>query len=150
MVAVDEARKVVQTAFDLIEIIKELKSGQESKIKTLEMKFGIHTGRLVGGILGNKLIRYDIFGQCPVIADKVLKAGSPMQVCVSEDTKDMLQSNPEMRSELYFETHQSLRLKETGEVFDCFLCQKRTGSMITDSQSSGSLTEESSSEEEIE
>jgi class 3 adenylate cyclase len=39
------------------------------------MRIGIHTGRIVGGIIGTKVVRYDIFGQDVLIANKMESNG---------------------------------------------------------------------------
>ena len=47
----------------MIDIIREVReSSQDPNLKSLDMRIGIHTGRIVGGIIGTKVVRYDIFG----------------------------------------------------------------------------------------
>ena len=41
----------------------------------LDMRIGIHTGKLIGGIIGTKLVRYDIFGSDVLIANKMESNG---------------------------------------------------------------------------
>jgi len=48
------------------------------------MKVGIHTGKILGGIIGSKIVRYDIFGQDVLTTKKVENAGLPGSVYVSE------------------------------------------------------------------
>jgi len=70
-VQIEEAYKVVQVGLEMIEIIQEERDryiGEEREktdnpaLKNLDMRIGIHTGRIVGGIIGTKVVRYDIFG----------------------------------------------------------------------------------------
>jgi class 3 adenylate cyclase len=56
----------------------------------LDIKIGINTGRIVGGIIGTKVARYDIFGKDVLIARLVQKGGIPGQVVVSESTRRMV------------------------------------------------------------
>ena len=35
------------------------------------MRIGIHTGRVVAGIIGSKVVRYDIFGEGVLISSKM-------------------------------------------------------------------------------
>lgn len=36
------------------------------------MKVGIHTGKILGGIIGSKIVRYDVFGQDVLLTKKLL------------------------------------------------------------------------------
>jgi len=47
----------------MIEIIKEIREAStDPNLKSLDMRIGIHTGKIVGGVIGSKVVRYDIFG----------------------------------------------------------------------------------------
>ena len=62
-VQIEEAYKVVQVGLEMIEIIQEEREKTDNPaLKNLDMRIGIHTGRIVGGIIGTKVVRYDIFG----------------------------------------------------------------------------------------
>jgi class 3 adenylate cyclase len=54
------------------------------------MRIGIHTGRVVAGIIGSKVVRYDIFGDGVLIANKMETHGIPGKVCISEETRKIL------------------------------------------------------------
>jgi class 3 adenylate cyclase len=58
------------------------------------MRIGIHTGKIVAGIIGTKIVRYDIFGKNVLIANKMESNGVPGRVLISEDTKNILSSYP--------------------------------------------------------
>lgn len=58
------------------------------------MRIGIHTGKVVGGIIGTKLVRYDIFGSDVLIANKMESNGIAGQCCMSESTYKLLEQNP--------------------------------------------------------
>jgi hypothetical protein len=61
---VDEANRVIQSGLEMMETIKEMKeSSESSRLKQLDMRVGIHTGQVVAGIIGSKVVRYDIFGE---------------------------------------------------------------------------------------
>ena len=47
------------------------------------MRIGIHTGRVIAGIIGSKVVRYDIFGEGDLIANKMESNGIPGRVCIS-------------------------------------------------------------------
>ena len=75
----------------MIDIIKEVREASDDPtIKELNMRIGIHTGRVVAGIIGSKVVRYDIFGEGVLIANKMESNGVPGKVCVSEDTKKII------------------------------------------------------------
>eukprot|EP00349_Pseudokeronopsis_sp_Brazil_P001741 CAMPEP_0202969716 /NCGR_PEP_ID=MMETSP1396-20130829/15587_1 /ASSEMBLY_ACC=CAM_ASM_000872 /TAXON_ID= /ORGANISM="Pseudokeronopsis sp., Strain Brazil" /LENGTH=76 /DNA_ID=CAMNT_0049697621 /DNA_START=127 /DNA_END=354 /DNA_ORIENTATION=+ len=76
----------------MIDIISEVRSAsQDEKLNGLNMRIGIHTGKIVAGIIGTKIVRYDIFGQDVLIANKMESNGLPGQVVVSEQTKNWLE-----------------------------------------------------------
>lgn len=54
------------------------------------MRVGIHTGKVVAGIIGAKVVRYDIFGEGVLIANKIEAYGQKGKVCISEDTRKVL------------------------------------------------------------
>ena len=72
-------------------IIKELKDSKTDKNhKELDLMIGIHTGKIVAGIIGSKVVRYDIFGEGVLITKKMEQNGISGKVCISEDTKKKL------------------------------------------------------------
>ena len=54
------------------------------------MRIGIHTGRVVAGIIGSKVVRYDIFGEGVLTAYKMETNGEAGQVNISDDTRKLL------------------------------------------------------------
>lgn len=36
----------------------------------LDMRIGIHTGTIIGGIIGTEIVRYDIYGPDVMVANK--------------------------------------------------------------------------------
>ena len=62
----------------MIEIIKEVRENSlNPDLKELNMRIGIHTGKIVAGIIGSKIVRYDIFGENVLIANKMESNGEP-------------------------------------------------------------------------
>lgn len=55
------------------------------------MRIGVHTGNIIGGILGTGLTRYDLFGKDVVIANKMESNGQPGRILISESTKTKLE-----------------------------------------------------------
>ena len=75
----------------MIDIIKEVReSSNDPSLQDLDMRIAIHTGKVVAGIIGSKVVRYDIFGEGVLIANKMESNGVPGRVCVSEETKKII------------------------------------------------------------
>jgi len=73
----------------MIDMIKEV--NEEHEIQ-LNMRIGIHTGEVVGGITGTNIVRYDIYGPDVMIANKIESNGVPGSIAVSEVTKSFLEN----------------------------------------------------------
>jgi class 3 adenylate cyclase len=55
------------------------------------MRIGIHTGSIIGGVLGTEIVRYDIYGPDVLIANKMESKGERGKLQVSQSTKDLLE-----------------------------------------------------------
>lgn len=76
----EEALNVIKMAFQMLEIINAVKQRlsydyQIEDFKELNMRIGIHTGDIIGGILGTDIVRYDIYGKNVLIANKMESNG---------------------------------------------------------------------------
>ena len=63
---------------------------EQIKFPELGMWIGIHTGSIIGGVIGTDIIRFDIYGEDALIANKIESNGEKKRVNVSQTTKDML------------------------------------------------------------
>ena len=60
----------------MIQIIDDVREHTDnSDLKDLNMRSGIHTGKIVAGIIGTKIVSYDIFGGDVLIANKMESHG---------------------------------------------------------------------------
>ncbi|CAD8115930.1 unnamed protein product [Paramecium sonneborni] len=86
-----EAKNVVELGFKMIEIIRQVRSiiGFDG----LDMRIGIHTGKVIGGILGTEIVRYDVYGADVMISNKMESNGERGKVQVSEETKQLLEQS---------------------------------------------------------
>jgi phospholipid-transporting ATPase len=82
----DKTESVIKLAFEMVEHIKKF-----AFASNIRMRIGIHTGNIVAGIVGTKIVRYDIYGPNVDIANKVESSGAPDKVNVSETTKEILE-----------------------------------------------------------
>jgi class 3 adenylate cyclase len=86
-----ECINVVELAFKMIEIIARVR--KEVKFDGLHMRIGIHTGRIIGGLMGTGIVRYDLYGRDVLIANKMESSGQHDAVHISKATKDMLEKS---------------------------------------------------------
>ena len=101
--AAEEAHRVIQAGLEMIDIIKEVREASDDQsLKDLDMRIGIHSGKVVAGIIGSKVVRYDIFGEGVLIANKMESHGLPGKVCISKATQKLLLENPEIYNEYDF------------------------------------------------
>lgn len=74
----------------MVEVLKIIRK----EFKEMNMRIGIHTGNIIGGIIGTDIVRYDIYGRDVLIANKMESNGVPGRVMVSETTKNILERDP--------------------------------------------------------
>ena len=68
----EEAYKIIQVGLSMCEIImEETVNSQNPLMRGFSLRIGIHTGNLIGGIIGSKIVHYEIFGQDIQIANMV-------------------------------------------------------------------------------
>jgi hypothetical protein len=89
------------------------------------MRIGVHTGRVAAGLIGSKLVRYDIFGEGVIIAHQTSMQGVPGKVCVSRETQRTLMSLPEVAAEYSFEEYKSVNVPELSSQMPAFIVEKR-------------------------
>jgi class 3 adenylate cyclase len=54
------------------------------------MRIGIHTGNIIGGVIGTDIVRYDIYGNDVLIANKMESNGEKGKVMISENTYELV------------------------------------------------------------
>jgi class 3 adenylate cyclase len=52
----------------MLEVIQKVR--EKIHFDELDMRIGIHTGKIIGGIIGTEIVRYDIYGRDVMIANK--------------------------------------------------------------------------------
>jgi len=81
-------------AENMIKAASEIKDYLEERNKTTEVKWririGIHTGKVVGGIVGVRKYIYDVFGDTINTASRMESNSEPMRINVSETTYTIL------------------------------------------------------------
>lgn len=85
---------------------------------------GIHTGNVVAGIIGSKVVRYDIFGQGVVVGSKINARGSAGNVTISEETRQLIISQPEVAREYNIEAFTRVDLKVINRSIMTYVVKK--------------------------
>jgi class 3 adenylate cyclase len=76
-------------AFHMIEIIENVR--KEIQFDELNMRIGLHFGNIIGGVIGSDIIRFDIYGEDVMLANKMESEGEKGRINISEDLKNILQ-----------------------------------------------------------
>lgn len=82
---------------------------------SFNMRIGIHTGDIFGGVIGTDLVRFDIYGQDVVIANKMESGGAEGRINVSERTRTLLEANETCT--FTFEENKEIYVKSAGRGF---------------------------------
>ena len=90
-------------------------------INHLEMRIGIHTGKVTGGMIGTKTVNYDIYGQDVLIANKVQQNGVCGKVSISEATYELLSRNMGVFSQFLMDSHSEIVLESLGLSVQTYL-----------------------------
>ena len=112
---INECLSIVKMGFKMIEVINQKNIDHQSQ---LNMRIGIHTGEVTGGIIGTKIVRYDIYGAHVMIANKMESNGQSGRIAVSEATKEIIENYD---SELFtFEEGKDVKINSDGAKVKMF------------------------------
>ena len=82
---------IVELALALVEAMKELKAARMGKgLITFDIRFGVHSGPLVAGVVGVKKFAYDIWGDTVNTAARMQQHGEAGKVNISGTTYDLV------------------------------------------------------------
>ncbi|XP_057341311.1 adenylate cyclase type 2-like isoform X2 [Microplitis mediator] len=78
-------------SLDMIKIIKDVRGRvrRESGVD-INMRIGVHSGKIISGILGANKWQYDVWSKDVVIANKMEQTGQPGKVHVTQQTLNLL------------------------------------------------------------
>ena len=83
----NHAENMIRSAIEILRFLDD--RNRSSQIKW-EIRIGIHTGRVVGGVVGVKKYIYDIFGDTINTASRMEICSDPMRINVSETTYNLV------------------------------------------------------------
>ena len=63
---------------------------KDPHLRNLDVRVGLNSGKIVAGIIGTKVVRYDIFGQDVLLANLIMRTATPGSVVVSESLRRMI------------------------------------------------------------
>merc|ERR1712113_981554 len=89
----------------------------------LDMRIGLHVGKFVGGVIGTKRLRFDVWGEDVLIGNHVESHGVRGQICVSQTAKEVLE---EYVPDLEFEYNVEIPVK-TGKTVHTWACKHGIG-----------------------
>ena len=109
----EEAYKIIQVGLSMCEIImEETVNSQNPLMRGFSLRIGIHTGNLIGGIIGSKIVHYEIFGQDIQIANMVKTHGVGGQVCISETTLKLIEQDQNRAECFEIVPHKELQVNQ--------------------------------------
>ena len=83
----DHAVAAVEFARAMIDVVAETRATSDAD---LEVRIGIASGPVVGGVIGRQRILFDLWGDTVNLASRMESSGVPGRIHVSESTRDLL------------------------------------------------------------
>lgn len=112
----EETRNLLLFAFDILKIVRQIK--EEENEEDFALRVGIHTGEIIGGVVGTEMVRYDIYGDTVTMANKLESNSEPEKVLVSQVTKQLIEK---FYSNFRFVPNKTVKTKASAlDTFFCF------------------------------
>ncbi len=105
----DHARSAICASLEMQAYLKE--KNLHSAL-TWKMRTGVHSGPVVGGLIGRSSRVFDIWGDNVNIASRIESNGGVGQINISQSTYEMLKDDPDFK----FESRGKIEAKGKGEI----------------------------------
>ncbi|PWY55041.1 hypothetical protein DGG96_14120 [Legionella qingyii] len=99
-------------------VLEKIKMVNEQFLFPIHLRIGIHTGAVVGGVIGKKKFAYDLWGKTINIASRMESHGEPDRIHVSEETYQLL------KALFVFEKRGTILVKGIGNMPTYFLVKR--------------------------
>ncbi len=107
----DSVDRTANACLDMIDAIKGLKKEMLKEFNIhFEFRFGMHTGNVVSGVVGDIKYAFDIWGDAVNIASRMEENSDAMKINISHETKRLLKDNFNCLS------RGSFKIKNRGEI----------------------------------
>ena len=116
---------VIKAILAALEMQRYLETRNTTNHLKLEMRFGIHTGTLVSGIVGKNKLEYDIWGDTVNIANRMESSGEVNKINVSSETYELA------KKFFDFENRGKIDVKFLGEI-DMYFVSKIKNNLSED------------------
>jgi len=82
----DHPFKMVEAAFEIAQVMEDMKTNPEPGIVPFDVRIGINTGTVVAGVVGLNKFAYDIWGDAVNVASRMETMSDPGRINISENT----------------------------------------------------------------
>jgi class 3 adenylate cyclase len=108
----DHVDRAILMALDVVAMMPSLR--EELGIQ-VEVRIGVHTGRLVAGVIGTQKYAYDVWGDTVNVASRMESHGAPGRIQISDDVRVSLGARYEL------EERGTIEIKNRGTIKTWFV-----------------------------
>eukprot|EP01116_Phalansterium_solitarium_P017037 TRINITY_DN4101_c1_g1_i1.p1 TRINITY_DN4101_c1_g1~~TRINITY_DN4101_c1_g1_i1.p1 ORF type:complete len:1696 (-),score=422.37 TRINITY_DN4101_c1_g1_i1:277-5364(-) len=106
--SLDHADKMINFAIEMLAYLEEF---NKTSLVKLNIRIGIHSGPVIAGVLGNKKMCFDIWGDAVNVASRMESTGVAGKIQISDATYQLLE-----KSEFIFEERGRVEVKGKGQM----------------------------------
>eukprot|EP01029_Cantina_marsupialis_P028310 TRINITY_DN775_c0_g2_i1.p1 TRINITY_DN775_c0_g2~~TRINITY_DN775_c0_g2_i1.p1 ORF type:complete len:3227 (+),score=847.44 TRINITY_DN775_c0_g2_i1:1307-9682(+) len=114
MSAVEATKTLIDCGVEMLQIVNSMINPVTGQ--PMQMRVGIHTGTIIGGVIGRRTLRYDIWGVDAIIANKLEAAGTPGAILISDTTKVLIESDESFCSSFDIKEDEPLEIHGHGSI----------------------------------
>ena len=106
------AEIMLKASFEIIQYIRKRNSSAQLR---WQIRIGLHSGNVVGGIVGVKKYIYDVFGDAINTASRMESNSEPMRINISSETYSLAKESEYVKSShIVFEKRDPINVKGKG------------------------------------